>query len=369
MYASPIVLIGGRLVGSSQAGAAAAASGASRLATRLHLDAAAQAAIRVTLAVGAATAAGSAISERRYYWAVIAAIVAYMGTNTVGEQVLKSAQRVAGTVVGILLGSLLATAIGPTTWSLAVIIPALAVFAYFVQVNYGFAIVWITIMVSQLYVQFGEYSNHLLLQRLEITTVGAVIAAVVAVLVFPVATRSALKQACAAYLAALESLLQRVRDAVAGRAAVESLSGESRKLDDALAQMLATARPLTRGPFRRGQIESNVALYERAAHYARNLVAATRAVPALEPVFEQQLTHALDRELESVGSLAATVGGRDSTVGGRDVNGSGPAPVQQSVGECPHRLGYSFNGHDPHAQQLRALARLDGTLTQLEANL
>jgi uncharacterized membrane protein YccC len=88
------------------------ASGSSRLATRLHLDSAAQAAIRVTLAVGAAAAVGSAISEQRYYWAVIAVFVVYAGTNTVGEQVLKAAHRVAGTVIGILLGSLLAQAVG-----------------------------------------------------------------------------------------------------------------------------------------------------------------------------------------------------------------------------------------------------------------
>lgn len=47
MYASPIVLIGGNLAGSSPASAAAVASGSSRLATLLHLDSAAQAAIRV----------------------------------------------------------------------------------------------------------------------------------------------------------------------------------------------------------------------------------------------------------------------------------------------------------------------------------
>jgi uncharacterized membrane protein YccC len=280
MYASPIVLIGGNLAGSSPASAAAVASGSNRLATLLHLDSAAQAAIRVTVAVGAAAAVGSAISEQRYYWAVIAVFVVYAGTNTVSEQVLKVAHRVAGTVIGILLGSLLAQAVGPTAWSLAVIIPAVALNAYFVQVNYALSIVALTIVVSQLYVQLGEYSHHLLLARLEITTVGAVIGAAVAVLVFPVATRSALIQAGDAYLTALKNLLERVRDAVAGRAPVQTLTVESRKLDDTLAQLLTTARPLTRAPFRSDQMESNMALWERAAHYARNLVAATRAVPA-----------------------------------------------------------------------------------------
>jgi uncharacterized membrane protein YccC len=363
MYASPIVLVGGSLVGSSRASAAAVASGASRLATRLRVDAAAQAAIRVAVAVGAAAAVGSVISERRFYWAVIAAFVVYFGTNTVGEQRLKSARRVAGTVVGILLGSLLAHAVGPTTWSLAVIIPALALFTYFIQVQYGLAVVAITIIVSQVYVQFGEYSNHLLLRRLEITAVGAAIAAVVAVLVFPVATRTALKQAGAAYLVALASLLERVRDAAAGRAPVQSLTAESRKLDDTLTQMLATAQPLTSGAFRRGQIESNVALYERAAHYARNLVAATRAVSALEPAAVEQLTSALDVELQKVGSLAATVGGPRA-------NGGAGEPRRLFSEYLAGPVNDSHDGtHDPRAQQRRALIRLDGTLTELATNL
>jgi uncharacterized membrane protein YccC len=361
MYASPIVLIGGNLAGSSPAGAAAVASGPSGLAARLHLDSAAQAAIRVTLAVGAAAAVGSAISEQRYYWAVIAVFVVYAGTNTVGEQLIKAANRVAGTVAGILLGSLLAYAVGPTAWSLAVIIPAVALNAYFVQVNYALAIVALTIVISQLYVQLGEYSNHLLLARLEITAVGAAIAAAVAVLVFPVATRNALNQASAAYLAALKNLLEQVRDTVTGHAPVQTLTIESRRLDDTLGQMLTTARPLTRAPFRRNQLESNMALWERAAHYARNLVAATRAMSALQPATQDQLTAALDDELKKVDSLTATISGQSA-------NGSPPEPIHS-----PDELGLAHDSrddrHDPRTQQWRALSRLDGTLRQLNANL
>jgi uncharacterized membrane protein YccC len=216
MYASPMVLIGGTFVGSTRAGAAAVATDASRLAARLHLDAAAQAAIRVALAVGAATAAGWAISEGRYYWAVIAVIVAYFGINTVGEERLNTVRRVAETVVGIVLGSLIGHAVGPTTWSLAVIIPALALRPYFIRLDYGLAVMAITIVVSQVYDQFGEYSGHLLPRRLEVTTVGAALPVVIAGLVFPVATRTVLNQASASYLAALEGLLERIRDGVAG---------------------------------------------------------------------------------------------------------------------------------------------------------
>jgi hypothetical protein len=180
--------------------------------------------------------------------------------------------------------------------------------------------------------------------------------------VFPLATRSALIQAGDAYWTALKNLLERVRDAVAGRAPVQTLTVESRKLDDTLAQLLTTARPLTRAPFRSDQMESNMALWERAAHYARNLVAATRAVPALEPAARQQLTAALDGELQKVSSLAATISGRGA-------NGSPPGTIQ----DPEYLLGVVSDGRDggqdPRTQQWRALFRLDGALSQLATNL
>jgi hypothetical protein len=183
--------------------------------------------------------------------------------------------------------------------------------------------------------------------------------------VFPVATRSALIQAGDAYLAALKNLLERVRDTVAGRAPSQALTVDSRNLDDTLAQMLTTARPLTRAPFRSDQMESNIALWERAAHYARNLVAATRAASALDPAARQQLTAALDGELQKVGSVAAIISGQAA-------NGSPPGTIQ----DPEYRLGLAHDsldsrdgGHDPRTQQWRALSRLDGTLTQLATNL
>jgi hypothetical protein len=91
-------------------------------------------------------------------------------------------------------------------------------------------------------------------------------------------------------------------------------------------------------------------------------VSATRAVPALQPAAKQQVTAALDGELQEVGSLTAAIGGQGSNV-------SLPGPVQYPE----YLLGLAHDSHDggrdPRAQQWRALSRLDGTLRQLGANL
>ncbi|HXO85429.1 MAG TPA: FUSC family protein, partial [Gemmatimonadales bacterium] len=97
--------------------------------------------IRIAVAVAVASAFGSILSERRFYWAVIAVFVAFVGANTSGEQVTKAVNRVTGTIVGILLGSLLAHAIGHSTWSLAVIVLALGFGIYFIRVSYALMVI------------------------------------------------------------------------------------------------------------------------------------------------------------------------------------------------------------------------------------
>ncbi|HXO85431.1 MAG TPA: hypothetical protein VN803_07890, partial [Gemmatimonadales bacterium] len=106
-------------------------------------------------------------------------------------------------------------------------------------------------MVSELYEQLGEFSDHLLLLRLEETTIGAVVAALAALLVFPVHTRRAAGVAARNYYARLGELLSGLVDRLDGRRAESSLTSAIRGLDHANQQLLSTARPLSRSPFRR----------------------------------------------------------------------------------------------------------------------
>jgi uncharacterized membrane protein YccC len=75
---------------------------------------------------------------------VIAVFITFMDGNCAGEQIIKAANRVLETCVGIVLGSLLAHAIGPSTWSGAVILPAIALGVYFLRVSYSLMVIGIT---------------------------------------------------------------------------------------------------------------------------------------------------------------------------------------------------------------------------------
>jgi uncharacterized membrane protein YccC len=310
-FESAVTLIGGDLPGSAivSAQAAAAIEGRRALLPRLRLDPPAQMAIRVAVAVGVASALGSVVSERRFYWAVLAVFVTFMGTNTSGEQVIKAIHRVAGTIVGVLIGSLLANAIGHSTWSVAVIIGALGLGIYFFKVSFAAFVIALTIALAQLYSQLGEYSNHLLALRLEETAIGGAVAIAAAIWIFPVATRRAVWIAERAYLGSLGELLGQVSDYLRAPPGDAPLSSASRALDHAHQQLLTTARPLAGNPWQRDRIERELSLYTRTAHDARNLVADVTRENTLDPRVappddnQRRLVRDLDRLDEAIAEL------------------------------------------------------------------
>ena len=363
-FESSVTLMFGNLpVYSLASSNAAAAKGSIR--AHLRLDPLAQTGIRIAVAVAVAAAAGSILSERRFYWAVIAVFIAFIGANTSGEQVTKAVNRVLGTIVGILIGSLLADAIGDSTWSLAVIVLALGFGVYFIRVSYVLMVIGVTVMVSQLYVQLGEFSNHLLLLRLEETTIGAVVAALAALLTFPVRTHQAVRVAAQEYYTQLAELLRGLAERLnAGRDA-RSLTPATRGLDHANQQLLTTARPLTRSPFRRDEVEHNLLLYSLAAHHARNVAAAVQPGVVLAAPTSTAAIDALTAQRNLVERLEQYLGGL--------VNGRTPGAIaltdelRRADDILPAALGSNARGDD--RLLLRHIARLDETLSELGDNL
>src|SRR5262249_17384527 len=125
-FQSPVRLFGGWLPGSAQVSNAASREPRTGLGNPVRLPLYSRTAIQMGMAVGPAIALGDVLSGRRFYWAVIAVFVTFMGANNSGEQVRKAFFRVTGTLVGVAVGSLLVTAVGHNLWwSIAVILAAL----------------------------------------------------------------------------------------------------------------------------------------------------------------------------------------------------------------------------------------------------
>ncbi len=181
------------------------------------LDLSSRQAIQVALAAGLAIVAGHALSGHRYYWALLAVFVTFTGTATRSESVRKAVYRVLGTLVGLVVAMFLAHVTAGNVWLiLVVIVGCMFCGFYLIRISYAFMIFFITIMVAQLYSVLSEYSNELLVLRLEETAIGAAIGIGVAVLFLPLATSDTVRTARNQVLASLADALQAVAAKIDG---------------------------------------------------------------------------------------------------------------------------------------------------------
>ena len=329
-----VATFGGWLPGSAFiAGAASQERGGNGLIERIRLAPYARIAIQMGIAVGAAIIVGDAISGRRFYWAVIAAFITFMGANTAGEQLRKSVFRVAGTVVGVIVGSVLAHLVGDVVWlQIVVIMVSLFLGLYLFRVNYAFMVVGITVMVSQLYVELNEFSNSLLLLRLAETSVGAGVAILTVLLVLPLHVGRVARVAARQQLEALADLADRCLDRLADPASAAGsdleLRAAARRADVAYQALAATVRPMRTPLF--GSFAERIAGFMATAvaarHYALNLLldASTRYAD-LDARAADGLAVARRQFADSVGAVTAAL------APGSPDKGDGGPPARQYV--------------------------------------
>jgi len=243
-------------------------------------------ALQMSVAVAGAVVFGDLLSGRRFYWAVIAAFVTFMGANNAGEQIRKGALRVAGTFIGVIIGALLAHAVGTRTdLAIVVILAALFLGLYFMRISYAFMVVGITVMVSQLYVQLDEFTNSLLVLRLEETAIGAAVAALTVIVVLPLRTGRVVTVAARRYVDTLQDVTGAAVDELIDPRGRSALRAAMRRLDAAYQEFTATTAVLTP----RGLIGSPpdahqdrlTAAVTASRHYARNLITDTSAAGCL----------------------------------------------------------------------------------------
>jgi uncharacterized membrane protein YgaE (UPF0421/DUF939 family) len=378
-FTPQVATFGGWLPGSAFiAGAASQERGGSGLIERIRLAPYARIAIQMGIAVGGAIIAGDALSGRRFYWAVIAAFITFMGANTAGEQLRKSVFRVAGTVIGIIAGSVLAHYVGDRVWlQIVVVLVSLFLGLYLFRVNYTFMTIGITVMVSQLYVELDEFSNSLLLLRLAETAVGAGVAILTVLLVLPLHVGRVARVAARQQIEALADLIDRCLDRLADPASAAGsdlqLRAAARRVDVAHQALVATIRPMRTPVF--GRLASRAAGFLATAvaaqHYARNLLldASTRYADLDQPAIES-LGVARRQLADSIGAVTAALApalGATGDAGGD--HGPDGAPARQYVRSASlfERVADQLPGQPltsrPHLA-LRDLQLLDGALAE-----
>jgi len=360
-----VQLFGGWLPGSAQVSSTASLEPGRRLSERIRLPLHIRTAIQMGVAVGAATALGDLLSPVRFYWAVLAAIITFMNANTTGEQVRRAFFRVAGTVVGIGVGSLFVTAVGHHTyWSIAVILAALFFGFYLMRINYTFMVIGITVMVSQLYLQLDEFSNVLLLLRLEETALGAAVTIVVVMLVFPLRTRRVLRLAVRDLVQAVGRLAGDASDRLLGadHCTEATLRSDARAVDAAYHALTATAQPLRRNLS--GGLDEDTGralrLASAARNYSRNLVTDAEAAGLLDAGTRPDIELASATLRRSLTAIAvALTGPRD------EVYTRSSALFDQAERRVEENSGIAH----PAQLAIRDLKLIDGTMARLAGGL
>ncbi len=217
--------------------------------------------IQTAIAAALAVMSGELVSSARWYWAAFAAYVMFQGTRSRGESIAKGVQFMIGTVAGVVIGALAATALsGHDALTLMAIIAAVFLAFQANGVAYGVMVFWITIILGLLFGMIGYFAPEFLLLRLKETAAGAICGVLVASFVLVRREFAATQDATIAFLRALQQsvdsaakvLLDGQRDpALAGHI----LTAEQRYRDlNAVTQSEQESHPLTR---------SNV-LYRRA---------------------------------------------------------------------------------------------------------
>ncbi|MCX5535374.1 FUSC family protein [Streptomyces sp. NBC_00006] len=295
-------------------------------------------AVQATVGAGFALGIGQLLSDQRWYWAVGATWWVFVATTSRGETVVRGFRRSLGTVLGIVLGFLVAVPLHDHAVAAAVIV-AVSVFGIFytAHVSYTWMMLAVTVMASMLYGLLGVLDPALLALRVGETAVGSLGAALAVLLLLPVTTHSVTEawveralrcvHACAAETAArlsgdasadpaprvaeLEHILGRVRlslsPLVHPLSPVKARKGRARQvltlLDDCAREVRGLASvaadPEASHDVRLAaacqRVEAAVEALTAPAPYARAAVAVPQVAEAGHPVLAH--LHALERAL------------------------------------------------------------------------
>jgi uncharacterized membrane protein YccC len=166
-------------------------------------------AFQVTIASGIAMFAGVALSQERWFWAVLTAFLIFSNTRSRGDLAVKALNRAFGTAVGILAGMGLATLVHGEL-PLTMILVAISIFTafYFASLSYSVMTFLITIAIALVYGLIGVFTPELLVLRLEETLIGVAAGIFVSLSVLPISTRKQVHQAMVHLLKALDQFLE-----------------------------------------------------------------------------------------------------------------------------------------------------------------
>ena len=251
------------------------------------------------------------------YWLALTALI--VTANSFGETAAKSLERIIGTVLGLLAGTLIWIAVSRVP-AVAVLFVVGCVFAIFYErtARYRTVLFWLSLLLSLLF-HLADASDLFYVARVADTLIGTAIAVLVTVVLLPVHTGDEVREEMAALLDLEAGKLQRMASVLAlpGPHPRDGRPGELLAAAEKLAGLTAAEgleASLLRRP--RAEVRRRVAA---AAQIGRCLLYADQLVPLL-PGADRAIPAALDALAADVGRVAQSVrrGAAAPRLAGRD---------------------------------------------------
>jgi len=244
-------------------------------------------AIQATVAGAIAIVLGYLLSPTHQYWTVLAAFVVLSNAGSIGKAYNRAFQRVAGTLLGAIVGFGLASLVAGST-RVEIVLAFVCIFCafYLFSVAYGLMVFWVTVMLALMYdVLLGGINAQLLQVRFVDTLVGAAVALAMSMLILPTRSGDAVQASVRAFLTSLNGYVGRYLDELQGGRGDVDLIDEAVDLGAKLQQVMASTIILRKvaGAHTRSGVERVVATLLAVNYYAGHLTDPTARELALTP--------------------------------------------------------------------------------------
>ncbi len=302
-------------------------------------------AIQITVAGTLSIIIGELLSPQRWYWAVLAAFLVFIGTSSAYETMSRAWSRLVGTAVGVFAGMAVGFLVNRhDTLAFCLLLVCLFGAVYTFRLSPAIMMFFITVALAMLYVLLGFFTDQVLILRLVEVAVGVTLGALAALFILPIRSSRVLLNVTVEALRRLDELVESAVERLTGNDSANPLDA-ARKYDEALQSLRAQVEPMTIGPrfAFNSVLRLRLTLMAACGYYGRALASLAYEAPQECPI------EALRKEREAIAAdIQYIIALRES--GARD-------PLPRHSGPEPSADGYAMRYLDRIERALHGLER------------